>query len=250
MADEEAVFFFLAKPCPFIGLRTRRGAVGPGRRRDVSQGFILFFLSRCEVGVEEDGEERSGEAPAEVFFFFFASLCHVVLGRWRRILRLGGASSLCFLLFFLSTLPLPGGGVEAEPQARSFDRLFSVLFFFALLAEASALQAPQGSRAQRRQGASFSFFFRSPGRTGRALSSPSRRVLRRSDVGFFFLVRTSGSTAEARVSVLEEEKARPCFFGVGRGPQIRFAGGVDEGARRAGAFPFLLFPPFFGVFSL
>ena len=39
------------------------------------------------------------------------------------------------------------------------------------------------------------------------------------------------------------------FFGVGRDPQTRFAGGPDEGDHLAGAFPFLLFPPFLGGFS-
>ena len=69
----------------------------------------------------------------------------------------------------------PGGGLGGEPQARSssFAFFFSV---FASLAEAPPLQAPEGGGVQLRQGAffplRFSFFFRSPGRTGRALSSP------------------------------------------------------------------------------
>ena len=60
---------------------------------------------------------------------------------------------------------------------------------------------------------------------------------------------TRASVAEARVLVLEREKARPFFFsGLGGTPQTRFAGGPDEGDRLAGAFLFLLFPPFWGVF--
>ena len=44
------------------------------------------------------------------------------------------------------------------------------------------------------------------------------------------------------------EGATLFFFGVGRDPQTRFAGGPDEGDHLAGAFPFLLFPPFWGGF--
>ena len=39
------------------------------------------------------------------------------------------------------------------------------------------------------------------------------------------------------------------FFGVGRCPQIRFAGGVDGGARREGPSLPPFFPPLFGFFS-
>ena len=73
---------------------------------------------------------------------------------------------------------------------------------------------------------------------------------------FFFPVRTRSSTPRRHGSPRRRHgcwpstgrRREPFFFGVGRDPQTRFAGGPDEGGRLAGAFPFLLFPPFWGVF--
>ena len=100
-----------------------------------------------------------------------ASLRRVMLDdRWWELLRLGGAlSSPSFLP--LSTLPLPGLGVAAWLQARSFGRFFS---FFASLVEAS-VQDPPRRDIPRGEGLPFSlsfFFSRSPGRTRRVWTSP------------------------------------------------------------------------------
>ena len=82
------------------------------------------------------------------------------LGRW-----LGGRPRVFGRGSLFFPCP-PGGGLGGEPQARSssFAFFFSV---FASLAEAPALQAPEGGGVQLRQGAffplRFSFFFRLPG---------------------------------------------------------------------------------------
>ena len=150
----------------------------------------------------------------------------------------------------------PGGGVEAEPQARSIGRLFLGLRRSRRPPPSKLRREAEHNAAKARLSLRFSIFFRSPGRTGRALSSPSRRVLRRSDVGLFFFL--SGRAAHrggdprfhrgsAGLGFGGGEGAT-FFFGVGRDPQIRFAGGIDGGARREGPFPFLLLPPFWVLF--
>ena len=90
-----------------------------------------------------------------------------------------------------------------------------------------------------------------------SVSSPSRRVVRRSDVGLSFFscqderltaAETRASTAEARVSVLEEEKAQPFFSGLGGTRKSVLQAALMKELAAQACFPFLLFPPFLGFF--
>ena len=163
---------------------------GPGGRSCFFQG--PFFASSA----------RSRRAPAERTFgslsggrgFFFLLSGVECL----RVERAGGRSSARAFDFFPAARREPGPAVGRTAEGFFWEGfpLFSVparrrlggraagaffvvrLFFsvFASLTEAPPLQAPEGGGVQLRQGAffplRFSFFFRSPGRTGRALSSP------------------------------------------------------------------------------
>ena len=137
-----------------------------------------------------------------------------------------------------------------EPQARSssFACFFSV---FASLAEALALQAPEGGGVQLRQGAFF------PLRRARVELAVKARSSSLGCRPFFFpcqdeklnAAETRASVAEARVLVLEREKARPFFFsGLGgtRKPvlQVELMKEIASQAR----FPSFFSPPFWGGF--
>ena len=234
--------FFFQGPFFAYSARIREAPAGRTFGRVRCEGGSLFFLLS---GVERLRVERLGGRSSVRFFFLLSggSVARRLAGRPR--VRWGGG----FPLFF----PCPPGRAAGALDRSPFSR-------FASLAEAAAIKAPQGSGAQRRQGPSFPFvfplFFRSPGRTGRALSSPSRRVLRRSDVGLSFFscqderltaAETRASTAEARVSVLEAEKERPFFSGLGGTRKSVWQALMEELAAKA-RFPSLFFPPPFCCF--
>ena len=139
--------FFGALPSP---VRTRAGVGGSRPRRGLPSPFFLFFFTPV----------RSGTGAA-------AQPSAAVAGRTAEVFFLGGVPS-----FFRARQEAAWGASRRRVLRRS-PFFFSV---FASLAEAPALQAPEGGGVQLRQGAffplRFSFFFRSLGRTGRALSSP------------------------------------------------------------------------------
>ena len=182
------MFFSLQNHALFLRLRTNPG--GPGWARWAFLFFfrVLFLLPLRGVmfgslsggrgfffllsGVECLRVERAGgrsSARTRVVRFFSCCQEGAWPGGWQdgRGFFFGRGS-----LFFPCP---PGGGLGGEPQARSS----SFAFFSRFLRRSRRpppLQAPEGGGVQLRQGAffplRFSFFFRLPGRTGRALSSP------------------------------------------------------------------------------
>ena len=142
--------------------------------------------------------------------------------------------------------------MEAGPQVRSIDRLFSV--FFASLAEATSFEAPPGGGAQRVQGLSFSSFFLFSAR----LAGQDAPVSLPSGCRPFSLpVRMSGSPRRRPAlpprkrgwsPSWRRRRRDPFFSGLGGARKSVFAGGADGGAGREGPSPSLLSPPFSGVF--
>ena len=144
------------------------------------------------------------------------------------------ARSSSFAFFFLGFCvarggprpPSAGGRRSSTPPRRVFSPSFFLFFPLAwqdrARVELAAVKARSSSLGCR------PFFFLS-----------GREAQRRGDP----CLRGGGTGAGPRTG----EGATLFFFGVGRGPQTRFAGGPD-GDRLAGAFLFLLFPPFWGGF--
>ena len=121
--------------------------------------LFFFFFHACQELARPAGTSGGTSQPS----------AGAVAGRTAEGFFLGGVPS-----FFRARQEAAWGASRRRVLRRS-PFFFSV---FASLAEAPALQAPEGGGVQLRQGAffplRFSFFFRSPGRTGRALSSPLR----------------------------------------------------------------------------
>ena len=224
------VFFRVLFLLPLLGVAglRRRGRLGR------CQGGGVSFFSCQEWNASAWSGREAGRALARASFDFFPAARREpgpAVGRTAEGFFLGGVPS-----FF----PCPPGGLGGEPQARSssFAFFFSV---FASLAEAPALQTAEGGGVQLRQGAFFPFIFpffplawQDRARVELAVKARSSSLGRRP----FFpcqdeklnAAETRASVAEARVLVLEQEKARPFFFsGLG-------------GTRKP------VFPPFWGGF--
>ena len=186
------------------------------------EGFLFFFRARQEAAW---GASRRRVLRRSPFFFRF-------LRRSRRP-RAAGAFFVVRLFFFGFCVarggprpPSAGGRRSSTPPRRVFSPSF---FLFFPLAWQDRARVELAVKARS--------------------SSLGCRP-------FFFPVRTRSSTPRRPVPPWRRHgcwssngrRRDPFFFGVGRDPQTRFAGGPDEGDRLAGAFPFLLFPPFWGGF--